>query len=76
MTKIVRCTCGVEIRNGDEEQLIRDVQMHAREAHALSLNDEQVRAMMVIDQEGPPSVVGSRGAALFAPYCAHVREGG
>ncbi len=50
--KIVRCTCGVELRNDDEQQLIRDVQMHAREAHDLALNDEQVRVMMVIDQEG------------------------
>ncbi len=51
MTKVVRCTCGVEIRNSDETQLVRDVQKHAREAHDLALNDEQVRAMMVIDQE-------------------------
>ena len=51
MKKIVRCTCGVEIRNSDEQQLIHDVQTHAREAHGLALSDEQVRAMMVIDQE-------------------------
>lgn len=52
MKKIVRCTCGVEIRDSDEQRLIRDVQTHAREAHNLTLSDEQVRAMMVIDQEG------------------------
>lgn len=36
----------------DEAQLIREVQVHAREAHALPLSDEQVRAMMFIDQDG------------------------
>lgn len=50
--KMVRCTCGVEMSNRDEQQLIQEVQTHAREAHALALNDEQVRAMMFIDQEG------------------------
>lgn len=50
--KAVHCTCGAELRNSDEEQLIRDVQKHARESHDLTLNDEQVRAMMVIEQDG------------------------
>ena len=50
MTKIVRCTCGVEIRDADEARLIARVQEHAREAHDLALNEEQVRAMMEIDQ--------------------------
>ncbi len=48
--RAVHCTCGVEIRNRDEATLIREVQAHAREAHDLTLNDEQVRAMMFIDQ--------------------------
>ncbi len=52
MTKMVRCTCGVEVRDRDEAQLIHAVQVHAREAHALPLSDEQVRAMMFIDQDG------------------------
>jgi predicted small metal-binding protein len=50
-TKAVHCTCGVEIRNQDETQLIRDVQKHASEAHNLTLSDEQVRAMMFIEQD-------------------------
>ncbi len=50
MTKVVRCTCGIEIREGDEAQLIARVQDHAREAHDLALSEEQVRAMMEIDQ--------------------------
>ena len=48
--KVVRCTCGIELRGTDEAHLIREVQRHAAEAHGLDLNDEQVRAMMEIEQ--------------------------
>ena len=51
MRKVVRCTCGVEIRAEDERELIQRVQTHAREAHELSLSDEQVLAMAEIDEE-------------------------
>lgn len=50
MSKIVRCSCGVEIRAQDESDLIRQVQEHAQEVHDMELSDEQVRAMMEIDQ--------------------------
>jgi predicted small metal-binding protein len=50
MSKVVRCSCGVELRSQDEGELIRSVQEHARNAHDLALSDEQVRAMMEIDQ--------------------------
>lgn len=50
MTKVVRCTCGVELRNGDEAALIVQVQDHAREAHDLTLSDEQVRDMLEVEQ--------------------------
>ena len=48
--KVVRCSCGVEMRSRDEDELIRQVQAHAREVHDLALSEEQVRAMMEIDQ--------------------------
>jgi predicted small metal-binding protein len=48
--KVVRCSCGVEMRSRDEGELIRRVQEHAREVHDTALSDEQVRAMMEIDQ--------------------------
>ena len=51
MTKIVRCTCGLDLRGTDETDLIDRVQRHAGEAHDLTLNEEQVRAMMEVDQE-------------------------
>ena len=48
--KVVRCSCGVEMRAQDESELIRQVQEHAREVHDLVLSEDQVRAMMEIDQ--------------------------
>ena len=51
MTKVVRCVCGHHLRDTDEARLIAQVQQHAKEAHALDLNEEQVRAMMEIEQE-------------------------
>lgn len=51
MTKVVRCACGLHLRDTDETQLIARVQQHAKDAHDLDLNAEQVRAMMEIEQE-------------------------
>jgi predicted small metal-binding protein len=50
MRKVVRCACGMEIRGEDEGELIRLVQAHARDAHEMSLTDDQVRDMMEIEQ--------------------------
>ena len=49
MRKVVRCTCGIEIRAEDEQSLVANVQQHAREAHDLTLSEEQVLAMAEID---------------------------
>ena len=49
MRKVVRCTCGIEIRAEDEQKLVADVQKHAKEAHDLTLSEEQVLAMAEID---------------------------
>jgi predicted small metal-binding protein len=49
MRKVVRCSCGIEIRAEDERTLIADVQRHAKEAHDLTLSEEQVLAMAEID---------------------------
>lgn len=50
MRKIVRCMCGIELSSTDESELIAQVTAHAKEAHDLELNEEQIRAMMEIDQ--------------------------
>ena len=49
--KVVRCVCGLALRDADERRLIGQVQQHAKEAHDLDLNVEQVLAMMEIEQE-------------------------
>jgi predicted small metal-binding protein len=50
MGKLVRCTCGVELRGRDEAALIPMVRDHAREAHDLNLTDDQIRDMMEVEQ--------------------------
>lgn len=50
MAKVVRCTCGVELRGETDDVLVALVQRHAREAHELELSREQVLAMMEIEQ--------------------------
>ena len=50
MTRVVRCSCGTELRSADEADLIARVKEHAKSAHNLELNDEQIRSMMEIEQ--------------------------
>ena len=50
MTKVVRCSCGAELRSTDENELIARVKEHATSAHNLTLTDEQIRSMMEIEQ--------------------------
>jgi len=50
MELVVRCTCGYENRHTVEQQLVQETQAHAREAHDLALSDEQVRAIIEVDQ--------------------------
>jgi predicted small metal-binding protein len=49
MSKVVRCSCGAEVRSTDEADLIEKVQQHASEAHDLSLSDDQVRDMIEVE---------------------------
>ncbi len=48
--KVVRCSCGLEFRGGPERHLIQAVKLHAKDAHELTFSDEQVIAMMEVDQ--------------------------
>lgn len=50
MGKLVRCTCGVELRGRDEADLLPRVRQHAKEAHDLELSDDQIRDMMEVEQ--------------------------
>ncbi len=50
MVRVVRCECGGVIREREESALIDAVKRHAWEAHQLRFSDEQVLAMMEIEQ--------------------------
>jgi predicted small metal-binding protein len=50
MDLIVRGACGYEIRAPNEPDLIRDTQIHAKDAHDMALTDEQVLAIMEVEQ--------------------------
>jgi predicted small metal-binding protein len=50
MGKLGRCTCGVELRGRDDADLLPRVRQHAKEAHDLDLNDDQIRDMMEVEQ--------------------------
>ena len=44
-TKQVSCDCGKTIREPSDDQLVAQVQKHAREAHKMELSREQVLSM-------------------------------
>jgi hypothetical protein len=50
MRKIVRCSCGMHFQEEDESVLIALVRVHALQAHALELSDDQIRDLMEIEQ--------------------------
>lgn len=44
-TKQVNCDCGKTIREKSDEDLVRAVQKHAKEAHRMELSRDQVLSM-------------------------------
>ncbi|MSP78453.1 MAG: DUF1059 domain-containing protein, partial [Dehalococcoidia bacterium] len=42
----VSCECGVVIKGRDDDELVRQAQRHAREAHRIQITREQVLAMV------------------------------
>jgi predicted small metal-binding protein len=45
MAKIMRCDCGYVMRGRTDDELVTNVQEHAREVHDMELTREQVLAM-------------------------------
>jgi hypothetical protein len=41
MDKVLHCDCGFEARAEDEDDLVAEVQRHAREAHGMALSHEE-----------------------------------
>ena len=45
MTKIMLCDCGHVVRGDTDDELVANVQKHAREVHDMELTREQILAM-------------------------------
>jgi predicted small metal-binding protein len=45
MAKIMQCDCGHVVRGGTDDELVANVQNHAREVHDMAITREQVLAM-------------------------------
>jgi predicted small metal-binding protein len=45
LAKIMQCDCGYVVRGETDNELVAEVQKHAREVHDMEINREQVLAM-------------------------------
>ncbi len=45
MAKIMQCDCGYVVRGETDDELVANVQKHAREVHDMEITGEQVLAM-------------------------------
>jgi predicted small metal-binding protein len=45
MTKTIRCDCGVTLRGDTDDELVRNVQTHAKDVHHMDITAEQALAM-------------------------------
>ncbi len=45
MAKIMQCDCGYVVRGETDDELVANVQKHAREVHDMELTREQILAM-------------------------------
>lgn len=45
MAKIMQCDCGTVVRGETDNELVANVQEHAREVHDMEITREQVLAM-------------------------------
>ena len=45
MAKIMQCDCGQVVRGETDDELVANVQKHAREVHDMEITREQVLAM-------------------------------
>ena len=45
MAKIMQCDCGQVVRGKTDDELVANVQKHARDVHDMNLTREQVLAM-------------------------------
>jgi predicted small metal-binding protein len=53
--KIVKCDCGFTVSSDNENQLVSDLQKHAKEHHKMILSRDQVLAMAQPDSSAAAS---------------------
>lgn len=44
--KTLRCDCGYEVQESDDDACVREVRRHASEAHGIQLSDELARDLV------------------------------
>ena len=44
-TKVINCPCGWTTSSEDDDELVRQVQQHAKEVHSMSPSREEILAM-------------------------------
>ena len=44
-SKIVKCNCGFIVRSESDDNLVRELQKHAKQDHKMDLSREQILAM-------------------------------
>ncbi len=52
--KAVRCDCGFVVRADNDDQLVAELQQHARSHHNMNLSRDQVLAMAQLEPEPKP----------------------
>jgi len=62
--KVLHCDCGFEARAADEEELVTEVQRHAREAHGMALSHDE--ALLLAFQ----AELGQHGTVADSPRSA------
>ena len=76
MDRVLHCDCGFEARAADEEELVAEVQRHAREAHGMALSHHEALLLTFqaeLGQHG--AVTGSRRSALSDPSKSDPSDG-
>jgi predicted small metal-binding protein len=64
-TVVLHCDCGFEAKAADENELVAEVQRHAREAHGMALSDDEALLLAFraeLREQDPPTATPPRHA--------------
>lgn len=60
---VLHCDCGFEAKAADENELVAEVQRHAREAHGMALSDDEALLLAFraeLREQDPPTATPTR----------------